>query len=66
MKFEIGKDYIKVFEKQQFNPVHILECGQVFCYNKDGEIYKVFPLDQYAEIEEKEDYYIINTKNPCF
>ena len=66
MKFEIGKDYIKVFEKSQFNPLHILECGQVFCYSKEGEIYKVYPLDQYAEIEENDDYYVIKTKNPHF
>ena len=66
MNCEIGKDYIKVFEKQEFNPVHILECGQIFCYNKEGEKYKVYPLDQYAEIEEKADYYLIKTKNPHF
>lgn len=66
MNCEIGKDYIKVFEKQEFNPLHILECGQIFCYNKEGEIYKVYPLDQYAEIEEKGDYYLIKTNNPRF
>ncbi len=66
MNYEIGKDYIKVFDKRQFNPIHILECGQIFCYNREGDIYKVYPLDQYAEIEEKEEYYIIRTQNPDF
>ncbi len=63
MKYKIEKEQIKVFCKDEFNPEHILECGQVFCFKKDGDIYKVFPGCNYAEISEKEDYYLIKTKN---
>lgn len=66
MIYTKGKDYIKIFSKEEFNPEHILECGQVFCFSKENKIYKVFPQDKYAEIEEKEDYFIIKTQNPDF
>ena len=66
MNYKQEKNCIKVYDKDQFNPEHILECGQVFCYTKEGEIYKVFPGCNYAEIEEKDDYYLIITKNPDY
>ncbi len=66
MKYEIEQNLIKVYCKDEFNPEHILECGQVFCFKKDGEVYKVFPGKEYAEITENENYYEIKTKNPHF
>lgn len=66
MKYEIGKDYIKIYSKEEFNPQHILECGQVFCYKKQGEKYIVFPASEYAEITECKNFYLIKTKNPLF
>lgn len=65
MKYQVLKDGIKV-DKQDFNPQHILECGQVFCYEKKGENYIVYPQNKYAEIEEEENYYHIKTKNAQF
>lgn len=59
MKYEIDNNTIKIYSKEEFNPKHILECGQVFCYRKEGDKYIVFPQDKYAEIEEKADYYDI-------
>lgn len=64
--YGIGKDYIKVFDKENFNPTHILECGQVFSYRKEGEKYFVFPQDKFAVIEEEKDYYLIQTQTPEF
>ncbi len=63
MKYTVEENGIRVYSKDEFNPEHILECGQVFCYKKEGEIYKVFPGANYAEIIEEEDNYIIKTKN---
>lgn len=63
MKYSVTKDGIKVFSKEEFNPEHILECGQVFCYKRDEDIYKVFPGSNYAEISEQEDFYLIKTQN---
>lgn len=59
MKYQIEGNIIKIYSKEQFNPQHILECGQVFCYDKIDGKYIVFPGDKYAEISEKSDFYEI-------
>ncbi len=64
--YELGKDYIKVFNKKDFNPTHILECGQVFSYRKEEEQYYVFPQDKFAIIKELQDFYLIETATPEF
>ena len=66
MKYILEKDCIKVYSKEEFNPQHILECGQVFCFQKEGGKYIVFPGEEYAEIIEEKSFYIIKTKNPCY
>lgn len=66
MKYLLGKDYIKVLSKEEFNPQHILECGQVFCFKKEGEKYIVFPGSEYAEIIEEREGYLIKTNNPQY
>ena len=66
MKYQVGKDFIKVYSKEEFNPQHILECGQVFCYRKNENNYIVFPGDEYAEIFEESEFYLIKTQNPNF
>ncbi len=66
MKYTIEKDRIKIFDKTDFNPEHILECGQVFSYSKGECIYKVFPADKYAEIVETKEGYDIVTTSPEF
>lgn len=59
MNYQIEKNIIKIYSKDEFNPMHILECGQVFSFKKEGEKYIVFPINKYAEIQEKNDYYEI-------
>ncbi len=66
MKFIQHKEKIEIIGKDDFNPVHILECGQVFSYSKEGDKYKVFPLDKYAEIVTTEKGYDILTKDVDF
>ncbi len=66
MQYTLEENKIKIFSKEEFNPTHILECGQVFCQRKNGNIYQVFPDDKYAEIEEFNDFYEIRTKNCDF
>lgn len=60
------KNEIIIIDKSQFNPTHILECGQVFCFKKDEEGYSVFPQDKFAKIIEKDDGYHIITKDVNF
>ena len=38
MKYEIKGNLIRIFGKEEFNTVHILECGQIFAY-KDNVVY---------------------------
>ena len=62
MKYKIENNIIKIYSKEEFNPQHILECGQVFCFKKEGEKYIVFPQNKYAEITKKNDFYEIKTQ----
>jgi len=58
---------IIINNKENFNPKHILECGQIFRFliNKSGN-YVVFSKDLRAEIEETTNGYIIHTDNPDY
>ena len=63
MIYEVKDKKIIVYDKSQFNPTHILECGQVFRYGKDEDgNYFVFSSDKKAIIIEKNDVYEIITK----
>lgn len=53
MIYTKGENFIEIEDKSQFNTEHILECGQVFCYEKKNNKYVVFPEDKYAEIIEE-------------
>ena len=61
MLYEIIQDGIYIKDKSQFNPEHILECGQVFCFDKIGESFIVYPQDKYAEIMSYKEGYLIKT-----
>ena len=64
MKYEIANDKITIFEKEDFNPKHIFECGQIFRYKKISESeYVVFSQDKTAQIIENKDNYEIATKD---
>lgn len=66
MKFEILYKGIKIYGKEDFNPQHILECGQVFCFEKNCAGYVVFPADKRALIIEEEQGYFIKTTTPKY
>lgn len=63
MKYVKQNDRIVIYNKEDFNPQHILECGQVFCYDKIGDDYISYPEDKYAVISEVNEGYIIKTKD---
>jgi len=64
MIYKIENNIIKVYDKTQFNPQHILECGQVFRYgiNENGNYY-VFSGKFKATIIETNDCYEIHSNN---
>ena len=53
MEYKIFKNKIEIYSKQDFNPQHILECGQIFCYQKTSQGYQVFSKNKKATIIEK-------------
>lgn len=57
MKYTIENGQILIKSEQDFNPMHILECGQVFRFKKLGENYQVFSLDKTALIVDITDEY---------
>ncbi len=64
MIYEIKGDDIFVFDKSQFNPKQILECGQVFRFGQDENgNYFVISRDKKATIFEEESYYIIKSND---
>ena len=67
MQYEITKDKIVIYNMAEFNPQHIVECGQIFRYRKndDGD-YIVFSLDKVASIKTFADHYEILTDDTAY
>ena len=64
MDYKITNDKIIVFDKNEFNTTHILECGQIFRYKKlDDKSYFVISSDKTATITETDNSYEIITKD---
>ena len=66
MKYKISKNTIEIFGKDDFNPEHILECGQIFSFEKTTEGYVVFSADKRAKIIENNRGFSIKTENPKY
>lgn len=66
MDYVLGKDYIEIFGKEDFDIKEILECGQVFSYKDIGDCYIVFSVDKKAKVTETNLGYIIKTNNPQY
>lgn len=64
MKYKLFADRIEIEGKEDFNPEHILECGQIFSYQKTEEWYVVFSKDKMAKVLEREKGFVIETKTP--
>lgn len=59
------EDKIIIYGKSEFNPKHILECGQFFRYFKtDAGSFVAISGDVSVLIEEVEEGFILHTKNP--
>ena len=65
MIYKLENNIIYVYDKSQFNPKHILECGQVFRFGKDDNgNYFVISKNNKATIIETEQAYEIHSNNP--
>ena len=64
MKYEITNDKIIIFDKNDFNATHILECGQIFRYKKQNDgSYNIISGNKTAKILETPNCYEIRTKD---
>ena len=62
MIYEIKNNIIYVYDKSQFNPKHILECGQVFRFGTDlNGNYFVISKDKKATIIDRDSHYEIHS-----
>ena len=61
MKYCKSKKYLEIFDKADFDIAQILECGQIFSYHKDGEVWNVFSKDKRAKVTEAKNGYKIET-----
>lgn len=62
MLYEIKNNIIFIYDKTQFNPKHILECGQVFRFGKDeNNNYFVLSKDHKATIYDYTNHYEIKS-----
>lgn len=66
MKYKVFSDRIEIYDKKDFNPTHILECGQIFGYKKEDGRYIVTPSDRECKIYENANGYTIKTSSPNF
>lgn len=67
MKYSISGNKIIVSQPDDFNPQHILDCGQVFRFSKIGEdVFEVRVGDYQATITKIKDTYEILSGNPQF
>ena len=63
MKYILQTNQIRIISKDDFNPKHILECGQIFSFEEKEGTFVVLSRDKIAEIVENEEGYLIKTKD---
>ncbi len=63
MKYSVEKNSIIIHSINEFNPEHIFECGQIFCYKKINNFYFTYPEEYLAVVYKNLDSYYIDILN---
>ena len=67
MEYKVDNNIITIIDASQFNPQHILECGQIFRYQKlNANDYVVFSKDKKAVIQKTKTGYQIISNYPDY
>ncbi len=66
MKYTLSSNKIEIFGKEDFVPSHILECGQIFSYEKAENCWKVLSKNKMAKIYENKNGFEILTDDPLY
>lgn len=61
MKYKLSSNTIEIEDKEDFDAEHILECGQVFSFQKTDKGYVVWSKDKMCQIEETVKGWTIRT-----
>lgn len=64
MDYKLTDIGVEVLNREDFNPKHILECGQTFRYQSGHTGYKLLTKDMICHLISKNDRDIISTNNP--
>ena len=64
--FKQHENYIEIIDKESFNIVDILECGQIFRYKKTDNGFKIYAKDQEIEVSCQKDGIKIFAQNLDF
>lgn len=63
MKYKIKDNKIFIYGKDDFNPQHMLECGQIFAFEKNNDVWTVYSRSERANIVEINSGYEISCTN---
>jgi len=63
MKYLVENNKIRIKDLSQFNIVQILECGQIFRFEINGNCASVFSLDKFAKVKTYNDRVEIETND---
>ena len=66
MFYQIKENKIIILDKSQFNQEHILECGQIFCYQKTENGYMVLSGNKMALVKEENNQIVIETPHTAY
>ena len=66
MKYRILRDGIKILDKDDFDIVDILYCGQIFSFEKQDEKYVVYSLDKRCDVVEEDKGYRLITNDVAY
>lgn len=61
--YKINSDGIIITDTSNFIPEHILDCGQVFRYEKTGNLYKIISNNRFCTLINDKDCVIIKCNN---
>ena len=66
MKIIKSKGKIEIVSCEDFNITHIMECGQVFAYQKIDDVYYCFPKNKLCKVSKTQNGFLIECEDEKF
>ncbi len=58
-----GKDEIRIYSIDEFDPKHVFDCGQVFRYRNDGDCHTIISKDKICLLQKTDSCVIMKTED---